>query len=240
METYNEFGQAIGEALQDWQEPLFPPLKPLVGTYARLEPLALDHAADLFAANTQDKGMMWTYMPYGPFANLSAYKSWLKTIIQGQDPQFYALIEVQSQKALGVASYLRIAPSSGSIEVGHIAFSPLLQQTIVATEAMYLMMKNAFDLRYRRYEWKCDALNAKSRAAAQRLGFSFEGIFRQATHYKGRNRDTAWFAVIDKEWPTLKQAFETWLEPTNFDAAGKQKRRLSDLNKPLLYKKDTP
>jgi RimJ/RimL family protein N-acetyltransferase len=133
--------------------------------------------------------------------------------------------------AVGVASYLRIAPASGSIEVGHINFSPRLQQTPAATEAMYLLMKHAFELGYRRYEWKCDALNAPSRAAALRLGLSFEGVFRQATVVKGRNRDTAWYAAIDREWPGLDAAFARWLDPANFDAAGKQRVALSALTR---------
>ena len=130
---------------------------------------------------------------------------------------------------MGVASYLRIAPGAGSIEVGHINFSPLLQRTPAATEAMYLMMRHAFELGYRRYEWKCDALNAPSRAAAERLGLSFEGVFRQALVYKGRNRDSAWYAAIDKEWPALKSAFERWLAPENFDASGRQRKKLAEL-----------
>jgi RimJ/RimL family protein N-acetyltransferase len=133
-----------------------------------------------------------------------------------------------------VASYLRIEPASGSIEVGHINYSPLLQRTPAATEAMYLMMQRVFDLGYRRYEWKCDALNARSRAAAQRLGLSFEGVFRQATVYKGRNRDTAWYAAIDQEWPALQAAFLQWLDPANFDEDGRQRLRLADLTSPVL------
>ena len=140
----------------------------------------------------------------------------------------------ETNKAAGLASYLRITPESGSLEVGHLAFSPQLQATTAATEALYLLMKHAFDLGYRRYEWKCDALNQPSRRAAQRLGFSFEGIFRQATLYKGRNRDTAWYAVTDKEWPELERAFKTWLRPENFDRDGQQRTSLSNLTAPLL------
>ena len=137
-----------------------------------------------------------------------------------------------SGKAIGVASYLRIDRQNGVIEVGHLAFSPLLQRTRAATEAMYLMMKHAFDSGYRRYEWKCNSLNAPSRAAATRLGFSYEGLFRQAVMWRGRNRDTAWFSILDTEWPRLDAAFQRWLDPENFDAAGKQKLRLSDLTAP--------
>jgi len=148
----------------------------------------------------------------------------------GEDPLFHAIIDVKAGKAVGVASYLRIEPSVGVIEVCHIHYSPLIQKTPAATEAMYLMMKRVFDeLGYRRYEWKCDALNEGSRKAARRLGFTFEGVFRQATIYKGRNRDTAWFSVIDKEWPTLKNAFENWLKPANFDVEDRQKTSLGAL-----------
>src|SRR5204862_1171815 len=133
----------------------------------------------------------------------------------------------------GVARYLRIAPANGSIEVGHIHYAPRLQRRPAATEAMYLLMMRAFELGYRRYEWKCDALNALSRAAAQRLGLSFEGIFRQAGVYKDRNRDTAWYAAIDSEWPALREAFEAWLAPGNFDGEGRQRTRLADLTRPL-------
>ncbi len=144
---------------------------------------------------------------------------------------FFAVIDKAHGRPAGVASYLRIAPANGSIEVGHIHYSPTLQRRPAATEAMYLMMKRAFELGYRRYEWKCDALNAASRSAAERLGLTFEGIFRQATVYKNRNRDSAWYAAVDADWPALRDAFEKWLEPGNFDAAGRQRVRLSDLTR---------
>ena len=144
------------------------------------------------------------------------------------------MVDRASGRAAGVASYLRIDPPAGSIEVGHIAFAPPLQRTPAATEALFLLIRQAFELGYRRFEWKCDALNAPSRAAAARLGLSFEGIFRQATVYKRRNRDTAWFAAIDREWPALKAAFEQWLDPANFDEQGRQRARLSDLTAAAL------
>jgi RimJ/RimL family protein N-acetyltransferase len=172
---------------------------------------------------------MWTYLAYGPFAGMDAYVAWMGRVCQAPDPLFYAIVEKATGKALGVASYLRIDPANGSIEVGHIAYSPQLQRTPAATEAMYLLMEQAFALGYRRYEWKCDSLNAPSRAAAERLGFTFEGIFRQAVIYKGRNRDTAWYAMIDKEWPALQAAFRQWLAPENFDVQGRQRERLTDL-----------
>lgn len=228
----NDYGQPIGDPLVNWQPPDVPQARPIAGQYVRLEPLDPNHAGDLFAANTSAGSIgMWTYMGYGPFATLDAYRVWLESVCHKRDPLFYALIDNHSARAVGVASYLRIEPAAGTLEVGHIAYSPLLQGKTAATEAMYLLMKNAFDLGYRRYEWKCDALNAPSRHAALRLGFTFEGIFRQATHYKGRNRDTAWFSVIDKDWPRLDAAFRTWLDPENFNANGEQRTRLSELTK---------
>jgi RimJ/RimL family protein N-acetyltransferase len=204
------------------------------GSYCKLEPLSPAHANDLFEANSHDEeNRNWTYLFDGPYATFEGYLEWLSKAAQGSDPLFFAVID-KTDKAVGVASYLRITPAAGSIEVGSINFSPLLQRTPAATEAMYLMMKHAFDLGYRRYEWKCDALNAPSRAAAQRLGFSFEGIFRQALVYKGRNRDTAWYSVTDKEWPGLEVAFKKWLDPANFDENGQQRVRLTDLTFPLL------
>lgn len=234
--TRNKFGQPIGFPVPNWTAPPSPPREPMVGQYCRLEPLAVEqHAADLFAANSVDtEGRMWTYLSYGPFDSLDSYIAWMKPMTKGDDPLFFAIVDGESGKAVGVASYLRIAPAAGSIEVGHIVYSPALQRTPAATEAMYLMMKQAFNLGYRRYEWKCDALNAPSRAAAQRLGFSFEGVFRQALIYKGRNRDTAWYAAIDQEWPALAAAFEQWLDPANFDAKGQQRVSLSDLTVPVL------
>jgi RimJ/RimL family protein N-acetyltransferase len=229
----NQFGQPVGELLADWQLPLTPSGVVLEGRLVRLERLhAGRHAASLHAANALDvERRNWTYLPYGPFESLDAYRSWIEKTCSGRDPLFYAVIEQASSVALGVASYLRIAPESGSIEVGHLNFSPPLQRTPAATEAMVLLMKHAFELGYRRCEWKCDALNAPSRAAAQRLGLSFEGIFRQATVVKGRNRDTAWYSVIDKEWSALAVAFSRWLDPANFDAAGHQRVSLSAITR---------
>lgn len=208
----------------------------MVGRFCRLEPLDTRlHAVHLHDANALDpEGRIWTYLPYGPFETLESYIGWMNDYIQGDDPLFYAVVDGFTGKAVGVASYLRISPKSGSIEVGHINYSPLLQKAPAATEAMYLMMRQAFEIGYRRYEWKCDALNAKSRAAAQRLGLSCEGVFRQATVYKGRNRDTAWYAAIDRDWPALEDAFLRWLDPANFDENGKQRIRLSGLTAPIL------
>lgn len=230
-EHRNAHDQPIGFPVDGWQARVRPPRTAVAGHYCVVEPLSPDqHARQLFTAFQGDeKATLWTYLAYGPFATLDAYRIWLDNAAQGDDPLFYAIIDRQHDQAVGVASYLRIEPGVGVIEVGHINFAPVLQKTRAATEAMYLMMRRVFDeLGYRRYEWKCDALNAGSRAAALRLGFTFEGIFRQATVYKGRNRDTAWFSIIDSEWPAQKAAFEQWLEPANFDADGRQKKRLDE------------
>lgn len=201
------------------------------GRFCRLEPLNPSiHAASLHEANSLDvEGRMWTYLAYGPFDTLEGYRSWAEEMCGRSDPLFFAIINRATNRAVGVSSYLRIDPPNGSIEVGGIVYSPLLQGTAAGTEAMFLMMERAFSLGYRRYEWKCNALNAKSRSAAQRLGFSFEGIFHQATVVKGRNRDTAWFAMLDKDWPNLKEAFQQWLHPSNFDESGRQRLSLSAL-----------
>ncbi len=201
----------------------------MVGAYGRLEPLdAGRHAAGLVDAYRRDEaGVGWTYLPYGPFADAEALGSWLAEMAATDDPLFFAIMDEEG-RPVGVASYLRISPEMGSIEVGHIHYSPLLQRTRVATEAMYLMARRAFDeLGYRRYEWKCDDLNAPSRAAAERLGFTYEGTFRQDRIYKGRNRDTAWYSITDAEWPAIRDAMETWLKPSNFDEHGRQRTSLA-------------
>ena len=228
----NQFGQPIGPPLPGWTARQRPPRTPLEGHHCRLEPLSLErHAADLYAAFAEDAaGRLWTYLPYGPFASFEDYTAFLKRHSLGEDPLFHAILDPATGSAVGVASYLRIDPPAGSIEVGGIAYSPRLQRTPAATEAMYLLMRRAFaELGYRRYEWKCDSLNAPSRTAATRLGFQFEGIFRQATIYKGRSRDTAWFSILDREWPALEKAFEQWLAPQNFGAEGRQRVSLSSL-----------
>ena len=229
--NHNVLGQPIGFPLPNWKPPDAPSREPMEGRFCRVEPINPRlHAASLHAANGMDvEGRMWTYLPYGPFDTLDSYRARAEEMSRCSDPLFYAIIDRATDRAAGVASYLRIDPLGGSIEVGHISYSPLLQRTPAATEAMFLMMERVFTLGYRRYEWKCDALNGPSRAAAERLGFSFEGIFRQATVVKGRNRDTAWFAAIDREWPALRATFQRWLHPTNFDERGKQRTRLSVL-----------
>ena len=231
-----ELDEPIGFSVGDWRAPDPPSRQPMVGRSCRLEALDAErHSSDLHQANTQDRqNRIWTYLGYGPFERQDEYREWAHGAGRSSDPLFYAIIDGATDKATGVASYLRINPASGSIEVGHVNFSPLLQRTRAATEAMYLMMKRVFEAGYRRYEWKCDALNARSRAAARRLGFSYEGIFRQATVYKGRNRDTAWYAVIDKEWPELESAFTRWLDASNFDRENRQQLSLTDLTRPIL------
>lgn len=227
----NVLGQPIGDPVVDWRPRPRPPRLAVEGRYCRIEPLdPRRHAAALFAANAGDaEGRIWTYLPYGPFDGLDDYARWLEAECLGDDPLFHAVVDLSDDMPAGVASYLRIDPAMGSIEVGHINYAPRLQGTRAATEAMYLMMRRAFDeLGYRRYEWKCDSLNERSRRSAERLGFRFEGVFRQAAVYKGRNRDTAWYSIVDGEWPARRAAFEAWLDPGNFDEAGRQRRRLSD------------
>lgn len=238
-EHRNHLGQPVGFPLPDWKPPSRPPREPMTGRYCRVEPIDPDrHAAELYEANARDPtGRAYTYLFSGPFDSFGAYLQWMKSSRMGDDPLTHAIIDTSTGKAVGVASYMRIDPKAGSIEVGSINYSPLLQRKRAATEAMYLMMKRVFELGYRRYEWKCDSLNAPSRAAAQRLGFSYEGTFRQAVVNKGRNRDTAWFAIIDSEWPELDRAFTRWLAPDNFDAQGKQQLRLSDLTAPILKRR---
>ena len=178
------------------------------------------HAAGLFQADALDtSGASWTYLPYGPFPDLPSYRVWVENVSAGTDPLFLAVLDTAAGPArpVGVGSFLRMQPAAGSIEVGHLHYSPRLQRRTAATEAQYLLMRHVFDdLGYRRYEWKCNALNAASRAAAERLGFTYEGTFRQADVVRGRNRDTAWFAVLDTEWPDLRAGFETWLDPANW------------------------
>ncbi|CUH62935.1 hypothetical protein TL5118_00247 [Thalassovita autumnalis] len=217
--------------LSTWQAPPAPGDMPLQGRYARLEPLSAEaHAALLFRA-FEGHDAVWDYLPYGPFHSAAAYHRWAKEMARQDDPHFYAIKDLETGQYGGVASYLRIFPALGSIELGHINLSPQLQKTRAATEAFYLILKWAFEHGYRRFEWKCDAGNIGSRRAAQRLGLSYEGVFRQHMIVKGKNRDTAWFAAIDQEWPALQQAFEVWLDPGNFDAAGQQKESLADLTR---------
>lgn len=234
MQTHhNPLGQAVGAPLEMVFPRPRPPPTPMKGRFCSVVPTDVaSHASALFGAFGADQhGGNWTYLPYGPFDHLDAFRGWMQTTCIGTDPLFHTILDTDGRPQ-GLASYLRIEPASGVIEVGHIHLANALQRTPAATEAMYLMMARVFDqLNYRRYEWKCDALNEPSRRAALRLGFFFEGIFRKATHYKGRNRDTAWFSVIDDEWPALKTAFQQWLAPTNMDAHGRQRKRIEELRR---------
>ena len=191
------------------------------------------HAGTLFkGACGEENERLWLYLFEGPFATRAAFDSHLQNKARSEDPLFFAIVDKPSGDAIGYAAYMRIEPTHRVIEVGSILYTPRLQRTIGATEAMYLMARHVFDdLGYRRYEWKCNALNAPSRSAALRLGFTFEGIFRQHMIIKGRNRDTAWYSMLDSEWPKRKAAFERWLDPSNFDASGRQKVSLSEINR---------
>jgi RimJ/RimL family protein N-acetyltransferase len=232
MPRQNQFGQTIGDPVPGWTERPRPPLTVLPGRLVRLEPLdAAKHASALHAAYSLDADARhWTYLPYGPFDSAVDYAHWVECVQSQDDALYFAVVNSATGEPAGVAAYVRIDPPMGSIEVGHLRFSRSLQRTPASTEAMYLMMARVFDeLGYRRYEWKCDSLNAPSLAAAKRLGFRFEGTFKNAVVAKGHNRDTAWLSITDAEWPSVKAALEAWLAPGNFDARQCQRRKLEDL-----------
>ena len=228
MSNTNDFGQPIGNDLGGWVSPPTIPDTVLDGSYVRLRPLTVDDAETVYAALGQARDDLWTYMPFGPFDSVDDASEYLSYMVDQSDWQPY-IIEVDGF-VQGFKSYLRINPSDGVIEIGSIVFSPQLQRTTAATESVYLMMRHAFDSGYRRVEWKCDSLHSRSRKAADRLGFRYEGTFVNATHYKGRSHDTAWFAVTIEEWPERRQRLETWLHPDNFDQNGHQLRPLSKLD----------
>lgn len=224
----NAHGQPVGEPVPGWTPRPEPTAPVLTGRYCRLERLdPARHADELYGADRLDTdGVSWTYLPYGPFADLAAYRQWATDAHDSRDPRFYAIIstDAHGERATGVLSLLRIQPEAGSAEVGHVHYSPLLQRHRAATEAQFLLARYVFDeLGYRRYEWKCDALNAPSRRAAERLGFTYEGTFRQALVVRGRNRDTAWYAITDGDWPGIRDRYAAWLHPGNFDAEGRQR-----------------
>lgn len=222
---HNGFGQPIGPDVPGWSGCAAPEPQAMHGRFCSVVPLdPQQHVPDLYEAFLLDpEGRLWTYMSVGPFVDLQQMEAWAEAAVADTAQPCYAILEAGTGRALGTASYLRVKPAHGVIEVGSIAYAPMLQRTPAATEAMFLMMRHVFrDLGYRRYEWKCDALNAASRAAAQRLGFTFDGMFEQAIVYKGRNRDTAWYSVLDRDWPTLEAAFAKWLSPDNFDLNGSQ------------------
>lgn len=232
MTTKNEFGQPVGVPLGTWAPPPFPPRRDLEGRTVNLIPL--DPARDrdaLFDAVSGAAGSLWTYMAFGPFESVEDFETTLDSLVAQEDWLPYTIFV--NQRAVGFACYLRVQPGDGVIEIGSIVFSPQLQRSTAATEAIYLMLQNVFELGYRRCEWKCDDLNAPSRTAADRLGFTYEGTFRQATHYKGRNRDTAWYAIVNRDWPALDAAFQRWLAPDNFDHEGTQQKSLREMREGL-------
>lgn len=219
----------IGPLVEGFQPPSPPGPERIVGIHVALERLdPLSHAEDLFHANA-GQDWLWDYLGYGPFEDLDAYRDWQGGMAALRDPVFYAMRDRASGRVGGLGSFMRIDPGNGVIEIGHIQIAPTMQRSPAATEAISLMIGWAFEAGYRRVEWKCNALNAPSMVAAGRYGFRYEGTFRQHMIVRGRNRDTAWFAILDHEWPALRQAHLTWLDPQNFDAQGRQHQRLSDL-----------
>ncbi|MEP4377595.1 MAG: GNAT family protein [Alphaproteobacteria bacterium] len=236
----NSLGQNVGISLPGWVPPPRPPREALLGKFCRLEPLDVAaHAGDLHHHFGEDTdGRDWSYLPYGPFDSLGAFEAWMTDTCLDADPFFYAIVDTATGRAAGMVSFMRINPAHGSIEVGHVHYAPAIQRGRVTSQAMYLMMQWAFEAGYRRYEWKCHSFNRPSRVAAQRLGFSYEGVFRDHMIHRGRSRDTAWYACVASEWPALKAAYETWLDPDNFDAEGNQNIRLSTLTRPILVATD--
>lgn len=210
-----------------------PAREPLNGTHVLIRPLDPDRdASALYRASHPPDGdpAVWTYLSEGPYEDLEQMRRALTEQAASEDPLFFSLVPLPGEEPAGIAAYMRITPQFGVIEIGNIWFGPALQRTTAATEAIYLLSRHAFDeLGYRRLEWKCNALNAASRRAAQRFGFTFEGVFRSHMVHKGRNRDTAWYAIIDSEWPQLKTGFERWLAAENFDSSGQQRQPLAAL-----------
>ncbi|WES70605.1 GNAT family protein [Superficieibacter sp. HKU1] len=231
MSELNQFGQPVGSALPDWQPRPHPQRVTLEGQYCKLEPLQSRHASALFSAySTADDTRSWTWLLREPDASEEAYRQWIESVSELSDPIHFAVIDRRTALPVGTLALMRIDASHGVVEVGHVHFSPRLSQTPMSTEAQWLLMRYAFDtLGYRRYEWKCNSLNEPSRRAAQRLGFQYEGRFRQALVIKGHNRDTDWFSIIDSEWPAVDRALQAWLAADNFAADGRQKRSLQSL-----------
>lgn len=226
----NKFDQEVGYSIDGWQGRNFPQKTLLAGKYCELQPISVEnHASQLYESFRASGDSIWTYVPIGPFKNLDDFKGHIKHISQREDEVHFAVVDKKTGKPVGTIALIRIDAANGSVEVGYVIYSAQLKKTPVATEAQYLLMRYVFDeLKYRRYEWKCDSLNGPSKAAAQRLGFKFEGTFRQVVVYKGRNRDTTWLSVIDTEWDHCKQAFEKWLGPDNLQD-GVQAKSLSDI-----------
>ncbi|TPE51492.1 GNAT family N-acetyltransferase [Amaricoccus solimangrovi] len=227
----------LGWIVEGWKPARAPERRVIEGDYARLEPLDRRHAADLHMA-LQGAEATWDYLPYGPFFGIGEYSRFIERQSASRDPLFFALIDRATRLPGGVMSLMRITPESGTIEVGHVCLAPRARRSRAATEAIFLLAANVFAWGYRRFEWKCDALNLPSRRAAERFGFSYEGVFRRATVVKGRNRDTAWFAMVDGDWPCLGPAYAEWLDPANFDGQGRQVRALSELTAPCLVARD--
>ncbi|GAB3351307.1 MULTISPECIES: GNAT family N-acetyltransferase [Chromohalobacter] len=244
-QVYNVFGQPVGPALAHWQPRPAPDSEPLAGRFCRLEPLDADrHAEALWQAwqvpaseidNDTEGRARWTYLGGRPFDDEAGCRAWLARMGADSELLCYAVVDLADGKAVGMAAYLNIVPVDGRIEIGHISFSPRMARTPISSEALMLMMAHAFDMGYRRLEWKCDALNTPSRRAAERLGFRFEGVFRQHRVVAGRNRDTAWFSVLDGEWPAIRECHRRWLAPENFDAMGRQHRSLTSMTAALCH-----
>lgn len=226
-----EHGAVLGKDLKGWAAPVFPTGAPIEAAGVRLVPLSADaHAAVLFSA-VEGHDALWTWLSVGPFHASAAFHRWLREIEGRPDPMFYAFEDRSLGRVTGMASYMRIDRPHGVIEIGNILLSPVLQRTRAGSAALMTMIAQAFAAGYRRVEWKCNARNLPSRRAAQRLGFSFEGVFRNHMIIKGENRDTAWFAITDEDWPALREAYAAWLAPANFDASGRQAERLGDLTR---------
>lgn len=220
----------VGERVIDWQPPNLPERPPLEGRYCRVAALnATDHGQALFDAWQADDASRWVYLGGRPFDDQKSCLQWIGQQATLRDPMFMALIDQDRDQALGIAAWLNMTPEHGSIELGHLSFSTLMAGTPMATEALHLLINHAFALGYRRVEWKCDALNAPSRRAARRLGFRLEGLFRQHRVVQGHNRDTAWFSILDHEWPVIARAHGQWLAPNNFDAHGTQRQAMSQM-----------
>lgn len=235
----NTLGQPVGFPVPNWTRRPDVPWTPLIGRTCRLDPLNVEtHARDLFDAFSLDpEGRNWTNLKDGPFPDFPSFHAWLEDITADKNRLDYVITDGRTDRAVGMICYTCIEPDHGSIEVGGMKFSPLMQRTTMGTEAMYLMMRRAFDeLGYRRYAYRCNLLNFKSREAAVRFGFRSEATFRQRIVYGGRNGDITWFSILDSEWPKLRAAYEKWLSPENFDKDGKQRQRLSDLTRHLLTK----
>ncbi|MFP2422812.1 GNAT family N-acetyltransferase [Pseudescherichia vulneris] len=234
MSQHNQFGQPVGVALPDWQPRQHPQRVTLEGRLCRLEPLGMQHADALFAAyQLAEDTRAWTWLLREPDSDVEGYRAWVQSILELQDPIHFAVVDKQSGKPVGTLALMRIDSKNGVIEVGHVHFSPLLSRTPMSTEAQWLLMRYAFEtLGYRRYEWKCNSLNAPSRRAALRMGFQYEGQFRQALVIKGHNRDTDWFSIIDSEWPEVDRAMQKWLAAENFGPDGKQLTSLESWRQP--------